>query len=114
MSESRIHGMAGEDFAAEMLGCEIDRKALIDTFYAGSMYEVKSCIERCQNGKSGRFWLCEKQHNELLKNNGFYVLIVFNRFLIPAYTRIAPAHKVSEQFDKYRTLSWNTLFERLK
>lgn len=113
MDASRINGMAGEDFVAETLGCEIDRNALIDTFYAGSMYEVKSCIERCKSGKSGRFWLTSEQHDELISNDGFYVLIVFSKSLTPAYTRIAPARKVSEPFMKYKTLTWKTLFERL-
>ena len=113
MNKARVNGIAGEDFAAQMLGCEIDRNALIDTFYAGSMYEVKSCIEKCVSGKSGRFWLESKQHAELIKQNGFYVLIVFDSSLTPKFSRIVSAKTVCEEFKKYKTLSWNTLFKRI-
>lgn len=109
----KITGLRAEEIIKERLGIVIDRHAIIDTAFCGWPYEVKSCVETCITGKSGRFWLYEEQHNELLKHLGYYVFVVLDTDMNAKYSRIVSAERVSAPFSKHKTLTWITLFRRL-
>jgi len=95
----------------EYLGEEIDG---ILTFN-GKPAEVKSCqrtINSYTGERSGRFWFKGSQHDELIENDGVYILLVHEGEKVVS-TRIIKASLLFPQFQGAKTVSWPALFDRI-
>lgn len=97
----------------EYLGEEIDG---VLTFN-GKPAEVKSCqrtvINNSNTGeRSGRFWFKGSQHEELIENDGVYILLVHEGEKVVS-TRIIKASLLFPQFQGAKTVSWPALLDRI-
>jgi hypothetical protein len=78
--------------------------------------EIKSCqqfVDRAdwKNPRSGRFYLRDYQHDNLVKKGGRYIFVVLDGETI-IHTRIILAARLLPEFVGCRTLTWTTVFEK--
>lgn len=81
--------------------------------FNGKPAEVKSCQKQTlrneRNGvRSGRFWFQGTQHDELIKNDGVYILLVHEGNTLIS-TRIVKASKLFPVFEGAKTAAWTTI-----
>jgi hypothetical protein len=86
-----------------------------DFSFMGAPLEIKSCqvkIDRSdeKNPRSGRFYLRDYQHSELLEKNGRYVLAVMDGAEI-VHSKIILASKFLPEFTGNKTVSWSSVFK---
>ncbi len=82
--------------------------------FNGKKAEVKSCqkqtlrTERKGGFRSGRFWFHGSQHEELIQNDGVYILLVHEGKTLTS-TRIIKASRLFPVFEGAKTVSWTTV-----
>lgn len=85
-----------------------------DFLFLGAPLEIKSCqmkIDRSdeKNPRSGRFYLRDYQHTNLINNNGRYVFAVMAGGQI-IHSKMILASKFSSEFKGNKTVSWTSIF----
>ena len=94
----------------EYMGSHIDG----ELGFNGKPAEVKSCqkqtlrTERKGGLRTGRFWFTGSQHEELIKNDGVYILVVHEGKIVIS-SRIVKASLLFPLFDGAKTVSWTTV-----
>lgn len=83
----------------------------------GSPIEIKSCQAHVFRSdrvipRSGRFYLRDYQHRELLEKNGRYILAVLDGEQI-IHSRMILASRLLPEFEGCKTLTWRTLFDHI-
>lgn len=85
-----------------------------DFLFQGAPLEIKSCqvkIDRSdkKNPRSGRFYLRDYQHSDLLEKNGRYILAVMDEGRI-IHSKMIMASKFLLEFNGNKTISWTSVF----
>ena len=83
----------------------------------GSLIEIKSCQAHVFRSdrvrpRSGRFYLRDYQHRDLLEKNGRYIFAVLEGEQL-VHTRMILASRLFPEFSGCKTLTWRTLFNSL-
>ncbi len=81
--------------------------------FNGKKAEVKSCQKQTLRNernsvRSGRFWFTGSQHEELIKSDGVYILLVHEGNILIS-TRIVKASRLFPVFEGAKTVSWTTI-----
>jgi len=79
--------------------------------------EIKSCQKttQCREGhgaRTGRFWFQGAQHEELIENNGVYILLVHEAGVLIS-SRIVKASLLFPSFEGGKSVSWASLLNRI-
>jgi len=89
----------------------------IDGELFGAPAEIKGCLMNVSRSdrvrpRSGRFYLRDYQHRDLLEKNGRYIFMVIDGEQI-MHTKIILASRLLPEFTGCKTLTWRTLFNSL-
>lgn len=96
-------------------GADFDYKGLIDLTINGVRVEIKSCQDKIKDNhnsagtRSGRFCFKDIQHQELIENQGEYILLVHRDGVPFLYFRV-PANCLDlGNFTGIKSVCWKTL-----
>lgn len=110
------NGKYCEELIREMVP-ELHASEEADGELFGSPLEIKSCQAHVfrsdkRNPRSGRFYIRDYQHRDLLEKKGRYLFAVLDGEQI-THTRLILASRLIPEFSGNKTLTWRTLFNHI-